>query len=66
VAHQQLMVPQHWLSTCGRRTFIVTGPMTFGVLPDQQPVWPFSQHFSLHDDSKRHTSSRATDTFTAV
>jgi len=34
-AHHRLVVPQHRLSTYGRQTFAVAGPMTFIALPDE-------------------------------
>jgi len=34
-ARHRLVVPQHRLSTYGRRTFAVAGPMTFNALPDE-------------------------------
>jgi len=34
-ARRRLVVPRHRLSTYGRRTFAVAGPMTFNVLPDE-------------------------------
>jgi len=33
-AHHRLVVPRHRLSTYGRQTFAVAGPMTFKALPD--------------------------------
>jgi len=34
-AHHRLVVPRHQLSTYGRRTFAVAGPMTFNALSDE-------------------------------